>query len=978
MVLKIFPLIIVLLAGMKSAVAQHRILRHYDVKDGLTSNHIYESIQDRKGFIWFATDNGVSRFDGIEFKNFTSRDGLPDNDIVNIAEDAAGRIWLSCYNAVPCYIQDNKVHTPFNEIKLRLYPNDGYVRFCHLGKKLLLTDDKERKPGIEISEKGEFKVADLYGPLLCTERNILRLRPVYSGHFKLYDSNYRLADSLRFLNNVTHFSNSPVTAVSIWQKNKVAVFFKNNICRRYQVVNNRIHFLDSFKTAFPITAVYTFGSHLWAQINNYAIIPVDEQFQLDKSRETLFQGKLIQHFMQDREGNYWGNTAGGGIYMTLNKNVEMYGQEEGLLSSNIQKICSYKNELYIGYNNSSIQVLKGGKISNLNIDIGPHLQGKMKCLYANARYVFYSVLNKQILVSRQEGNVSKRSTLSTASLKYVRESRSGALFLGTSAKCYKVMLPDKVIDTIPCGTTTSILERNNGDLIIGTLRGLLVCRKRNNKWIIDTLKTGTSLKDLSVTCIEEIDDILIVGTVQKGVLILKGNDYEFIQSNGKLKDVNCKKINIDKEKNLWITSFSGLYKVTRGKDIHHYTIEDIGKSVGLPNQDINDFQLINDTAYVATSQRLLVFPVNDKILVNKVAPSVYINELSVNNSIVHFLPQEFIRLNPDDNNIELHFSGIDFKSQGNILFKYRLVGLRSTWQYTDKNSINYEALPSGSYRFEVSAMNDQNVWSSRPAFIQFSIAPYWWEHKLFLALLVLLSLTVVFFIIRWFLLKKHKQQMKAASAERHIAEIELKAIKAQINPHFIFNTLNAIQYFVSNDQAEKAEDYLGKLGSLLRNTLDFSSKTLINLDDEIGYIEKYLQLEKLRFDEGFNFSILNNSITGRGSIQVPPMVLQPHIENALRHAYKGMQGKLKILQVRFRNEEDNLVCEIEDNGIGIKSSVLQKQEINPGHQSKGLELSHSKLTMYEQLTGKKVSTEMIDLYQDNHASGTLIRIKLKL
>jgi signal transduction histidine kinase len=571
-----------------------------------------------------------------------------------------------------------------------------------------------------------------------------------------------------------------------------------------------------------------------------------------------------------------------------------------------------------------------------------------------------------------------RNILSASSLKYVRESKSGALFLGTSAKCYKVILPDKVIDTIPCGTTTSILERNNGDLIIGTLHGLLVCRKWNNKWIIDTLKAGINLKDLSVTCIEEVDDALIIGTVQKGVLILKGNDYEFIQNNGKLKDVNCKNINIDKEKNLWIASFSGLYKVTPGKDIHHYLIEDIGKSVGLPNLDINDFQLINDTAYVATSQRLLVFPVNNTTFINSATPAVYINAFVVNDSLMHFQPGTFIRLNPDANNVEFHFSGIDFKSQGNILFKYRLGGLRSAWQYTDKNSMNYEALPSGNYRFEVLAMNDQNVWSSRPAFIQFSIAPYWWEHTLFRALLILFCFILAFFIIRWFLLKKHKQQLEKASAERHIAEIELKAIKAQINPHFIFNTLNAIQYFVSNDQTEKAEDYLGKLGSLLRKTLDFSSKTLINLDDEISYIEKYLQLEKLRFDEGFNFSILNNSAVGRSNILVPPMILQPHIENALRHAYKGMQGKLKVLQVRFRNEEDTLVCEIEDNGIGIKSSVLQKQEINPGYQSKGIELSHSKLAMYEQLTGKKVSTEMIDLYRDNLASGTLIRIKLKL
>lgn len=959
------------------ASAQHQMLRHYGVEDGLTSNHVYAMLQDHKNYMWFSTDNGVSRFDGIEFKNFTSIDGLPDNEIIEIAEDTVGRIWLSCYNGIPCFIYDNKVNTPANNALLKDIVPSGYLRFCYVGKKLLLTTDRGSSGGFEIDELGQFKPLRLNGLFWGFEKNILSVSSVYSGQLALYGSGYQQVDSYRFINGSSRVPvRSLIAGGSTCGNNQFAVFYKNNKCNRYEVVQDKIRLVDSFYTSFPISRIYDFGGQLLAQRDNYGIVPVDRQFRVDKSRDMLFSGKLIQHFLQDREGNYWGCTAGEGVYMIPGKKVLVYDEKSGLLRNNIQKLASFKDEIYIGYNNSSIQVLKDHTIANVQNSMQESVQGKMKCLYADDRYVLSGAVNQIMIISKKTG-LARESVIS--SVKCIRQSRYGGLWLGTHSGCYKLVLPDKITDTIKCGRTTAICERKNGDMIIGTLHGLLVCKKDTNKqWRIDTLRSSVSLSDISISCIEEWGDVLAIGTVQKGVLLLKGNDHEFIHNGSELQDINCKAMSIDKHGSIWVASFSGLHRIIVGNDIHHYTIDDIGKFAGLKNVDINDLLLKNDTAYIANSEGLIAFPINNIVFGAGNGPAVYINDMLVNDTSLHYSYNGAITLKPNANNIEFHFSGIDFKSCGNILFKYRLAGLRENWQYTTQNNIRYEALPPGDYRLEVAAMSDQKTWSKHLATIAFSISPWWWESKLFLFLLLLGGFVITYLVIRWSLLKKHTAFIKEASIKKHIAEIELKAIKAQINPHFIFNTLNAIQYFVSNGQVDKAENYLGKLGSLLRKTLDFSNKTVVTLDDEIKYLNNYLLLEKLRFDDSFIFTINDDSVNNGNAVQIPPMVLQPHIENALRHGFKGKQDQEKKIAIGFRLVDDTLICDIEDNGIGRKASLAEKQNFDLGYISKGIELSHSKLDMYEQLTGKEVKTEIIDLYTNGAAAGTLVRISLKL
>ncbi|MBL7712124.1 MAG: histidine kinase [Chitinophagaceae bacterium] len=962
-----------------TCLAQTYIERNYTVKDGLPSNNVYSVIQDHKGFLWFATNNGVCRFDGKEFKKFTAANGLPDNDIVNLAEDAVGRIWLSCFNSVPCYILDNRVVVGDSVCqKTQVSNNKGYFRFNPLGKKVLITFSAGSE-AVLINEQGILTRSHLRGggEVLDLGDCIVPVAPLYFGHFRLY-KNKILIDSQEYWGPIKYTNETPVITSSpgTWDKGKFAVFMKDRQCFRFQVVNDKFFLVEKIRTAFPISKIYRYQDQLWAQVNNDSIVPVNTWFAPDHSRPTLFKNRLIQHFFADREGNTWACTAGNGVYMVPSKNVQLYETQNGLLSDNIQKLFPFDGAMYIGFNNTDIQVFDHTGFHTVEKEKTTAL-GKMRCLYVEKDYILFSALHDGFVVSKSNKKCFNISP--GPAIKYVSKSRDNQVWLGTSGKCYKLQLPDKVTDMVPCGRVSCLLERSNGDLLAGGLHGILICRKmRPGHWQVDTFKAPVSLKELSISFMEEYDSTLVIGTSQKGLLLIRGSQYEFLGSKDMLKNANCKAMAIDQSrKTIWLATFSGLYRIKLKRDIHQYEIEDAGQHLGLPSLDVNDVKILDDSVYLGTSQGLIVFALGNTGLKKHKPPLVYINDIVVNDSVLVTQDQGF-SLAPGKNNIEFRFSGIDYQSQGDILFRYRLSGLRSDWQYTRQNSVRYESLPPGDYRFEVAAMNTEQSWSPVAAMASFSILPFWWQTKLFLVSALLVFTVLVLIVSRSLLIRKHKILLKRASVKRHIAEVELKALKAQINPHFIFNTLNAIQYFITNGKEALADAYLGKLGKLLRKTLDFSSKTSVSLEEELRYIDNYLQLEQLRFEDNFTYAIENNVPAEKAHLPIPPMVLQPHIENALRHAFKGMQQLEKRITIRFGIKNNELVCEVEDNGIGRQASLAGKEGGAAEHVSHGQELSSSKLDIYEQLSGKKVSTSIRNIKEGSRYQGTVVIITLAI
>ena len=958
-----------------NTVSQNGIVKHFGVEEGLASNRVYTAFQDSKGFIWLATTNGVSRFDGKTFKNYTSNNGLPDNDIFDINEDAVGRIWLSCYNGIPCYISHNRVFTSTDDPLLKKLPQEGYFRFSRLGTKLILTKSSSNT-SFEIDEHGTVKHTSLEGVyFIGFQKNLVSVsqsREVGFARYYLLDNTYKKTDSLFFPENTPLNMNIGLIEDSyVAGENKLILHSNQGYCLSYEIRNNQFVHVATVKPGFDFTAVYHDHGRLWVNSPNEGIIAVNDQLLKDDSRGVSFAQQTIQNFMVDREGNLWGCSSGKGLYMIPNNGFSYYDAGNTPEQNDILKLTSFENDIYLGYSKSIFLFPKENKTSQKAPALLHALEDRLVDMYADTSQLVAATTEGILVIDKKSGRTKKAVF---HNIKCMHKGPDQSILFGTHSGCFQFVFPDK-LSTVFNNRTVAVYPRKNGEVLVGTLNGLFVSKKnKHDKWQFQPVASPELLKKIRISCISELDSVLVIGTVQNGLLLIQGKDYELVKLGPGLNNINCKNIYIDAHKNIWLASFSGLFKITTGKDIHHYSVENIRKFNGLLSDDVNDVLVMNGTAYVAGSNGLSIFSVTKKTDSKKSGPMLHLNELLVNGQAHSFTSNE-IHLPADSNSLDLHFSAIDFKSLGHILFKYRLAPLQKNWQFSFDNFSRFEALPPGTYKLEVMAMNAENNWTDLPLTLNIVIKPAWWQSIWFYIFLILVGATAIYLIVRRNFIKKHKTHMRENSLKRHMAELELRALKAQINPHFIFNTLNAIQYFIGNNENEKAENYLNSLADLLRKTLDFSDKSTVPLHAEMDYLENYLELEKLRFDEKFVYTITSDIQLNDLKIEIPPMVLQPHIENALRHGFKNRQNILKKLDIRFSLQNRQLVCEVLDNGIGRAAS--EQQEKNKIHyRSRGMELSHSKLLVYESITGKTIKTEIEDNYSEDKkiATGTLIRI----
>jgi|GEM_PF-2610886 len=966
---------LVFILSLKS-FSQNGITKHFGVEDGLASNHIYAAFQDRKGYMWFATSNGVSRFDGKKFKNYTSNDGLPDNDIFGIWEDVPGRIWLSCYNGEPCYIYNDRVFTNSEDSLLKQLPQRGYFRFSPLKNKLILA--KYGSNCYEINEHGKLGPIPLQGVLfLSFKKNLLnicisRTREVFN--FILLDTAYKKVDSLFFSGtNSTPCNADQIEEIYTSGVESFVVLLKDGRCLPYKIRDNKIVFLSATQKTPGFTGVYHTKEKIWVYEPKTGMVPVTDRFQKDPEREILFSKLPVQNFMVDRQGNYWCCTWGKGLYMIPNTDFSYYHAGSGDDPYDILKLAGSGHELYLGCAGSILNYSRSHDPFGGSPDIFASLENKLVDLYADSLNVIAATKRGVLIINKKNKEVKK---VNSENIKCMSRGPGNTILFGTHSGCFQFSFPDQ-LNNIFKGRTVAVHPRKNGNVLVGTLYGLFEVKKnRKGSFITDTIKSPAVLARTRISCLGETGTIIVAGTIQKGLVLIDGDDFEFVNLGPGLSNINCKSIFIEEDKTIWLSSFSGIFKIRIHENIHAYTVENIRKFNGLLSDDVNDLLVVHDTVYAAGPNGLSIFHSNQFSSKKYFSEGLYINGISVN-GVPCLANNNEIRLPSDFSTLDLHFSAIDFKSPGNILFKFRLTGLQKDWHYGKDNFVHFEALPPGSYKFELWAMNAENAWTPFPATLKISIAPAWWQTSWFYVVLALSGTATMYFIIRQGLLKKHKVQMRENSLKRHVTELELRAIKAQINPHFVFNTLNAIQYFIINHENEQAETYLNRMADLLRKTLDFSDKTTVSLQAEINYLENYLELEKLRFDENFIFTITNKLPENKKDTEIPPMVLQPHIENALRHGFKNKHNELKKLDITFSFINKQLVCEVLDNGIGRKAASAGDKH-KADHRSRGMELSHSKLLMYESVTGKIIKTDILDNYAEDKqtATGTLIRISI--
>ena len=252
-----------------------------------------------------------------------------------------------------------------------------------------------------------------------------------------------------------------------------------------------------------------------------------------------------------------------------------------------------------------------------------------------------------------------------------------------------------------------------------------------------------------------------------------------------------------------------------------------------------------------------------------------------------------------------------------------------------------------------------------------------WYKNWFL-LYVLSSLALFALATAAFVYYYQRERRKRAYIEQ-FNELEKQAFQAQMNPHFVFNCLNAIQEFLVSNDPEQAQRYLSQFAKLIRKTLDFTKRSTVTLADEVDFLKLYVRLEQLRFEDPFRFEINVGSEINSNDIDIPPLLLQPFIENAIKHGQLGRLHKEGLLKINFSVSDDQLTCMIDDNGIGLNQSKILKSQHGMAHTSHGLEIVQKRMNLINQFGKGKNSFVVIDKKDsDPLLRGTQVIITLRI
>lgn len=352
--------------------------------------------------------------------------------------------------------------------------------------------------------------------------------------------------------------------------------------------------------------------------------------------------------------------------------------------------------------------------------------------------------------------------------------------------------------------------------------------------------------------------------------------------------------------------------------------------------------------------------------------SINLESIESNNRII--TQRNNIKLEPSATAIKFNWSSPYYGKARTINYYTRLEGRDDRWENVGENQNKlYLGLTPGKYTFHVKASAPgSNI--LKQELISFEILPHWYRTWWFYLLVALLTIGALYCGYKYRLhtiTKKNK-------LDRRIAQLELKALKAQLNPHFIFNSLNSIKRLIQKNENKIAIEYLLLFSSMIRNVLDLSDKKSVTLREELDFSEKYLKMEKLRFQKNFEYEIYSDDDYFLDDYSLPAMILQPHLENAIWHGIMPLEDrKGKVLVNVFENEEF-ITIRIEDNGIGREeSSKINARMTGNIHKSKGQSLSIDRLKLTSLSREQQITTEIIDKDPQGDNPGTIINIKLK-
>ncbi len=979
-----------------SAIAFHTAAQQqlcYKKMEGAISEVVYCVFQDSKGYIWLGTDAGVSKYNGYSFTHYTKDDGLSDNDVFQITEDHLGRIWMLTYNGEPTLYDHGRILTSQNTVFLQsIKPGSiatgfienkdtaWYITGLRMYKfvKDSLVDELASEVYFNRQPGSFFLGASSFNGKPCMITS--------SGFYSLVDNaridfpgNHRLTP----LSSKVTVGNNFVLATL---PDGFLVFdMKANTQKTFSVSGH-----DRIIAAFFIKEEGFFW--VFAEKGTYKYYPATEQFIKYEEISPL----SLTYILNDREGNSWLASLHHGLYFLQNSGIKKMAHTTGIGTSEAYSVTAYNGGIYAGYVNNEIVKIAGKKNFFSTAD---------KTSFRNKIYGFYKDNNGLWIAA---GNKAIQYTPSGAvheydgSVKAIGSNQNGDMYFASSLNVGKISYPNllkmkQVSLSVSLKKVYSYSIRVNAILCLNTDTVLLGAVNGLKMLVKDSLKINQAWQhpvfSAGITRIAPLSSRgFIFSTSGRGACIVLNDSFYLIDKKNGLSSNSCTNIFSENDSTFWISTVKGLnrvnYRVTNNVStisVRVYSVAD-----GLLSDYINDITVYHDTVWVATDKGLCYFPKN-MVKQPYPAPQLNLEELMVNGQ-----PQNFnqpLQLNYKQNNVSINFTGISYFSQGKIMYKYKLMGEgNEDWKFTTARHVEYASLPPGDYTFVISAANADMKWNEQYQTIRFQIAPPFWATWWFrlTSILLLIFISGLLLKVRVSNIKrKHMLQNKTLTLEKEkaefekenvlyekqLVELEQQALRLQMNPHFIFNAITAIQGLYSGNDTDKAKKYLVKFSRLLRTVFETSSEPAISLLKEVELVTDYIELNIIRFGHNIVYTITIDPSVNTEQYGITPMLIQPFVENALLHGLQKHSGK-GILNITItKTGTESIHCRIEDNGTGRSNAEIPDVENKPH----GLSITKKRIDLVGKNSSSAADFTIEDLKNpDGSAAGTVVSFTTRL
>lgn len=964
----LFWLCVIVLIGHLS-YSQNLNFNYYKIgtEQGMNSLNVFNVQQNDNGLMHVTTDNGVYLYNGYSFSRV--KDDLTNPTIINSFVKDNSSIYLSTEeNGLIEINYKTRQQKPLTPAKIlsrydQIVTSSDFIYLLHSSIRLDVLDLKSNTviPD-EIKEKEKTNQA------FCVYKT--KNGKIFVGRADgLYEMNGTTPKKLDIVKNLPVYALAENSKGELLIGSLSKIFFAKDgkLLRELTPTYKSNTFSPGGGNAINKIICDAFGRIWFSSSQNQNIYVYMNGKTHDVFNDLNITPVLINCIYKDRNENIWIGTMDDGIYLIQNSFFDNVSINPGDKAVSVNKIF-FKDDLILTATSNGFYAYN-------------FVSDEMKTISAPD-----DILMEPIYDIKEIGgiiNYTKRSQFDLSGSIYVSGNRTykfkpiygksiHKLPNGTLVLCdlqADVLLTNsdgsKVLDTLisfpDFSQNVAAVYSHNDTLLIGTNKGLYISNFKPKIYSSTGKNPNKKVNDINV--------------INGQIIICHDDGIEFLNTGEEIKMVGNKPLNGVKkirERNgmIWIVTKDGLFICD--KNLNPMKI--YNRSNGISSSSINDISFNDKYTCISTSKGISIALTNDILQNPSVMSPVTIDALKINDRTAYY-DGKSIALKGNDNDVTIFFNSPYYGAQNTQFIRYKLDN--GNWSSIADNSMSFNVPPlnGGVHKIQIQASKDNINWSA-PTVIELKKEEKFSESKYSYIIIIFLATVIAAGVSYLVIRRVKKRALKRIADEQQINMLKHQAMNSLLSPHFIFNSLTSIQNYINSNNSLKASEYLAKFSRLIRMIIEKAAQGEIILKDEITRLSYYLELEKERFKNKFDYHIVVDEKLDVNTVTIPNMIIQPHAENCIIHGIlpKMEHGRLDI--TFKKTDAGKLLITIEDDGIGL---IKAKEHSKTGHKSLGTATIKNILELNSKLTGKTQVVTMVDKSTlGKGQNGTIITLELEL